>query len=182
MNDDITLATIEEQAELTAEARAELLGIIERLKAGIDQLKAVATPELRAALAAYNTANDALREQIHRAPQLFDQPRTRTFHGLKVGFQKSKDSLVIDDDDRCCMLIEKHLPDQADVLVITIKKPAREAMKQLSKSELKRVGARMVDGVDQLVLKPIDGDIEKLMKALVGDPFLTEEDGNERAA
>lgn len=170
----ITLSTIEEQSAHVAKVRQELADAVAVLQAGIDTLKQQAGPNIRAALAAYNTAEDALRAMLSGAPSLFEKPRTRVFHGLKVGYQKGKGGLSIDDDLRCVALIKKHFPDQVDVLIRVTEKPVKDALEQLSASDLKKLGVHIVEADDQVVLRAIESDIDKLIKALTGDPLLQE--------
>lgn len=171
----ISLATIEAQAAATAAARDDLAQAIGGLQAAIDALKAEHAPALRAHLSAYNTQQEALRGLLEDAPELFQRPRTVVFHGLKLGYQKGKGGLAIEDDARCVQLIKRHFADQAEVLIRTTEKPARDALAQLSAAELKRLGVHIVQADDQVVLKAVDGDIDKLIKALTGDPLLTED-------
>ena len=54
-------------------------------------------------------------------------------------------------------------------------KPAKDAIGQLSVADLKRIGVHVVDAGDEIVLRPIEGDLDKLIKALTGDSLLTED-------
>lgn len=175
MNTPVSLATIEDRARAVAAARDALATELNTLKARIDALKVEAGDSLRAHLRTYNSAEAELRQVIEAAPQLFQKPRTLVLHGLKVGYQKGKGGLSIEDEARTVALIRKHLADQADVLIRVTEKPAKDAIGQLSVADLKRIGVHVVDAGDEIVLRPIEGDLDKLIKALTGDSLLTED-------
>ena len=64
-------------------------------------------------------------------------------------------------------LIKKHLPDQAELLIDVVETPAKNAIAMLPVTDLKRIGANVKAAGDQVVIKPADGAIDKLVKALV---------------
>lgn len=104
---------------------------------------------------------------ILSVPELFEKPRTITMYGIKVGLQKSKGNLEIDDMDKTIRLIRKHLPEQAEVLINIKETASKDALMNLSAAELKKIGARITDTTDKLVLKLTDTDTEKLVEALL---------------
>ncbi|MBF0569109.1 MAG: hypothetical protein HQK95_09645 [Nitrospirae bacterium] len=104
---------------------------------------------------------------ILSAPELFEKPRTITMYGIKVGLQKSKGNLEIDDMDKTIRLIRKHLPDQAEVLINVKETASKDALLNLSAAELKKIGAKITDTTDKVVLKSTDTDTEKLVDALM---------------
>lgn len=49
------------------------------------------------------------------------------------------------------------------------KKPAKDALKQLGVKDLARLGVTLIDAGDEIVIKPVDGEIDKLVNALLKD-------------
>ncbi|HRQ63918.1 MAG TPA: hypothetical protein PKZ76_03490, partial [Xanthomonadaceae bacterium] len=115
-----------------------------------------------------------LHAAVEASPDLFQQPKTRTLHGIRVGWMKQRGKLEIADTASTVALIEKLLPDQVDVLIKTTKAPVRPALQQLCVRDLKRIGVAVTDDVDTVVIKAADGDLDKLIAALLDDPELEE--------
>lgn len=158
---------IEARAKLYAERRERLAAIVADLNAGIEALKRNAMPELKRAIASAATQHDQLRTLIESAPDLFVKPRSFVFHGIKLGYQKGKGKIEWDDPDRVVRLIKKHFPDQADVLIATSEKPAKDALNNLTAGELKKLGISVIDGNDAVFIKPTDSAVDKMVDALL---------------
>jgi hypothetical protein len=161
------LTDIEQRARAFAEARAEVAGIVSYLNEAIDDLKRERMPALKRCIAKVADRHDRLKGIIEANPQFFVKPKTVVMHGVKVGYTKGKGGITFDDPAQVCKLIKKHLPEQADVLIITKESPAKDALAQLSAADLKRIGCTVVNTGDQVVIKPADSEVDKLVDALV---------------
>lgn len=164
---ETTLDHINADAKLLADARAQLGLMMQALNAGLEALKADAMPEIRSAIDAASVAWQALECRIRANPQLFVKPRTVAAHGITFGIEKGKGAIKIDDPEKTCKLIRKHLPELADTLIVTSEAPLKKGVAQLSVADLKRIGATVVDAADQVVIRPAPSDVDKLVKALV---------------
>jgi len=162
-----TLNEIEARAKLYAEARERLAGIVADLNAGIEALKRQAMPELKRAIGRAGTHHDQLRRLLENAPDLFVRPRSVVFHGIKLGFQKGKGTIAWDDADQVVRLIKKHFPEQADVLIVTAERPAKDALNNLTVAELKKLGIRVIEGGDAIFIRPTDSAVDKMVDALL---------------
>ncbi len=63
--------------------------------------------------------------------------------------------------------IKKHLPEQADVLIKLKETPVKDALAQLSAAELKKLGVTVSEAGDQVVVKPVDSEVDKMVDALM---------------
>lgn len=162
-----TLSDIEKQAKRYSEARAAVAEIVSALNEAMDALKRTELPKLRRAIARAAEHHDALKQLIELAPELFTKPRTQTLHGIRLGYMKEKGKLQFDDADRVVALIEKHFPDQVELLIATTKKPVKKALEQLSAAELKRVGITITDAGDAVFIQPTDSAVDKMVDALL---------------
>ena len=170
-----TLPEIERRAKLYADARAALAAVVADLNAGMDALKRQALPEIKRAVARAAEHYDTLQDLIQSAPELFARPRTVTLHGVRVGYAKGKGGIAWDDPDAVVAAIQKHLPEQAEALIRWTGKPLKEALNQLDVADLKRIGCRVVGTGDQIVIRPVDSEVDKLVDALLKDATETEE-------
>lgn len=149
-------------------AARDLLG--ERLRQLNDRIEAAkreAMPLIRSALATAKAAENELSGAIESAPQLFRRPRTVIFHGVKVGIEKGKGQIRIEDADRTLTLIKKHLPDQVELLIRTQEVPLKTPIAQLTAADLKRIGVEIVEAGDQVVIKAVDGELDKMLNTLL---------------
>ena len=163
----MSLPDIERRAKALAETRERLAAIVTELNAGIDALHRAQMPALRRAVAAVAGRHDELKALIAEHPELFVRPRTVVMHGIKLGFAKGKGSVEFDDADQVVRLIEKHHPDQVDILVQVEKTPVKAALAQLSAAELKKLGVTVEGTSDVVVIKPTDSAVDKTVKALM---------------
>lgn len=168
------LTDIEPSAKAYAEARAKVAEIVTQLNDGIEALKRSHMPALKRAITRAAEKHDQLKQIIEANPALFVKPRTVIYHGVKLGLKKGTGGITFDDADQVVRLIKKHFPEQADVLVITTEKPSKDALAQLTVAELKKVGCNSVEAGDQVVIKPTDSEVDKLVDTLLKGATETE--------
>lgn len=157
-----------------AAARSELADQLAILRAMQDSAKRQRLRFIRTALAKLTDAHDQLKSAVETSTDLFKSPKTRVLHGVKVGFAKQRGKLEIDNADAVVKLIRKHFPDQFDALVKTTYTPVRAALQNMQVVDMKRLGVRVTDDVDAVVIKPADTELDKLIDALLNDEELEE--------
>lgn len=165
------MSGIEEIDRLTEVYATARLALSEKMDVVNQELTAVKRRYLRSlrgladkALAARSDLSGA----IDGARELFEKPRTRVLHGIKVGLAKNKGRFECDDEAKTIALIRKHMnPGSAALLVNVTEKLNKAALNELDAAELKKIGVRVAGAGDELVIKPADGEIEKLVDALL---------------
>ncbi len=164
-----TLIQISELARPYAETRAELafkLGVLE------DELMAAKhrhLPDIRKVLARAQTQRDKIITAVNQSPTLFEKPKTQMFHGIRIGFQKAKGAITWDDESMVVKLIKKFFPDRTDDLIKTTEKPVKATLQNLSAADLKRLGVQVVESGEEVVIRPMDGELDKLVDRLLAD-------------
>jgi arsenate reductase-like glutaredoxin family protein len=171
----ITLTDIEALTRQYAEARAALAERVQELEDEIARLRRQRLPAIRRALGAAQERRDRLASAIAEAPALFERPKSVIFHGVRVGYQKGRGSITWDDDARVVALIRRHLPDQADALIRVVERPLKTALAQLSTAELRRLGVEVVETGEEIVIRPVDGELDRLIERLLADSERVEE-------
>lgn len=164
-----SMAQIEDAARRYAGARTTLAEICGAFNQDLAAAKSRYIGRLKRAVAFAKEREAELAAAIEESGELFVKPKTVVFHGVKVGFQKAKGKIEFDDADQVLKLIRKHFPDQADVLINTTEKPAKEALQQLTAAELKRLGISVVESGDQVVIKDTTSEVDKMVEALLKD-------------
>ncbi|MGB3749412.1 MAG: hypothetical protein WA961_14530 [Rhodanobacter sp.] len=165
---------IEQRAKVFAGARDELASRLQDLRDEQETAKRRRLQGIKNSLARFTAAHGELKEAIETSAGEFRSPKTRVLHGIKVGFMKQRGKLELGDVDTVVKLIRKHFPDQFDTLVKITEKPVAAALGNLPASDLKRLGVRIADDVDAVVLKPVDGELDKLIAALINDDDVAE--------
>lgn len=163
----MTLADIEAFARRHAAARAVL---VERMQGLEDELAAVRRSHARGLKGALQTAaatESELRAAVDGARPLFERPRTRVLHGLKVGLRKQPGKLTWTDPAHVVKLIRRHRPDEADALIRVTEAPVREALKQLPARELKRLGVEIAEASDAVEVRATDTAVDKWVDAML---------------
>lgn len=165
---------IESRAKAFASARDELASRLQDLRDEQETAKRRRLQGIKNSLARFTAAHGELKEAIATSPAEFKSPKTRVLHGIKVGFVKQRGKLELGDVDTVLKLIRKHFPDQVDTLIKVDESPVKAALQNLPAGDLKRLGVRITDDVDAVVLKPVDGDLNKLIAALINDDDVAE--------
>lgn len=176
-----TMEDIEQLTEAYANARQSLELHTQELE---DELRLIKSSRIdfirRAAQRAHERAAE-LKAAIEASPELFERPRTRVLHGVKVGIQKGKGRLVWDDEQQVLKRIKQLYDDEIGVLVNVIERPNRAALQELPAAELKRLGVRVVDDGDYVVIRSSDSAVDKLVDALLSDESLQQQPAGESA-
>lgn len=162
-----TMQHIEARTQAYAAARSKLAEAVQQLQDGIDNLRKNNLPRIKRNLEKAGELHAELRALIAESPELFAKPKTVVFHGIKVGFEKGKGAIEFEDPEAVVKLIEKKLPDQADVLIKTTSKPVKSALKQLTVQQLKAIGCTVEESGDLVVVRAIDSEVDKLVAALL---------------
>lgn len=164
-----TLAEIE---QLTKEYSDSYSKLSDKVKILEDELESVKRKHLRY-IKQY--ADDAIEKKsllsaaLEDSPELFLKPKSIIMHGFKVGFQKGKGKITIPDEEKTILLIKKNLPDQADILIKQEEKLVKPALNNLTASDLKKVGLNLVEPTDEVLIKSVGSDIDKIVTALLKD-------------
>ncbi len=171
------IKTIETWAAHYADARRALSDELTLLQDEVEALRRQRLSTIREHLAVAQAMRDGLARAIEEGRDLFDRPRTRVLAGIKVGLQKQRGKVEIDDEARTIKLIRKLLPeDQAELLIRTRENVHKPAVYDLVAADLKRLGIAIGEDCDVLVLKPADDALDKLLAELLPD---TEPTGDE---
>lgn len=166
------MSPMEKTEHLTLAFRRQHDTLAERVTAledEVEKLKRRRMPGIRSAVQAAAQARADLAAHIERHPELFEKPRTVVVAGIRVGLMKGKGQIVWDSPQSVCRMIRKHFPDQADTLIKITEAPVKKALANLTTAELKKLGARVEETGDAVVIKPVDGDIDKLVGALLAE-------------
>lgn len=162
-----TMQEIETRTKRYADARAKLADIVGTLQTGLDALKREHLPALRRAVARTAELEAELREIVGDSADLFVKPKTVVLHGIRVGWEKGKGAIQIEDEELVVKLIRRKLPELAEQLIKTAEKPLKTGLAQLTVAQLKAIGCQVDEAGDQVVIRAVDRDVDKLVTALL---------------
>jgi hypothetical protein len=152
-----------------ARRRAALYDRLSVLEAELQSVKRRHLKAIKRCTALAAESEATLRAAIEDAPDLFAKPKTHILHGIKVGYRKGLGALDWEDDEELVRRIEKLFGDLAGDYLIVKKTPSAEALEACDATTLKRLGVSVGDDGEQVVIKPVETAIEKLVKALLKD-------------
>lgn len=165
---------IERKAKALACARAELAERVGRIRDEQDAVKRRLLAGVRTALARARDAYDALHAAVSTHPELFDKPKTRTLHGVRVGYMKQRGRMQWDDDRALIDAMRKLLGDEAEGFIRVTEKPIASRLQDLPARDLRRLGITVTDDTEAVVIKTADDALDKLIDALIGDDRIEE--------
>lgn len=160
---------IEPAAKKFADAHQELSDLVTEANYKIEAIKRAALPNIKRAVSKAANAHGDLKALIEQHSALFDSPRTVVLHGIKLGLQKGKGGIEMDDVDATIVRIQKLYGDQANAYLSYEVSVNKKALAQLPVADLKKLGCTVRDTGDEVVIKPVDGDVDKIVRALMKD-------------
>lgn len=161
-----------------AESRDELTAKVEEVQAEIDRATRRAMPQIKRLVRDVADAHDKLQAAVEASPELWaGKRRTVIVAGVRVGMAKGKGKIAWDDPEQVVRLIRRHFPGQADVLIRVKEEPVRKSLTNLTVAELRKIGCEVEDTDDQVVIKPTDSTVDKLVDALLKDAERIEQQG-----
>jgi len=167
-----TMTQIESLTKVFAAARAELAERLETLRKEQEDAKRRRLQGIKNALGRVQSAHDELKTAVQAGKDLFDNPKTRVMHGIRVGWMKQRGKLEVGDPDGIVDRIRKMLGEEAVGYIKVTEKPVMTALANLPAKDLKRLGVTLSDDIDAVVIKAADSDLDKLIDALVNDKDL----------
>jgi hypothetical protein len=151
-----------------ADARGQLAAVVTELNDCIESLKRKKMPAIKELVARAAEREAKLRAGIEGAPELFVQPRTVIFHGIKIGFQKGKGGIEFDDPGKVVDLIRKNFTEaEGEALIRIIEEPDKKMLALMPVADLKKIGCTVGNTADEVVIRPTDTAVDKIVTALL---------------
>jgi hypothetical protein len=126
-----------------------------------------ALPEIRRQTKLAAERKSQLREMIEIGKSLFEKPRTHILHGIKVGYRKLEGGVEFDDPDAIVARIHTLFPKRVADLLHVKETPDKDALRSLPAADLMRLGVELRHDSDEIVIKVVDGDVERIVAALL---------------
>jgi len=167
MSQQSELEKIERFATQYADAVDLVTQRVQALEAELADVNRQHLRGIKAAVRTVKTIESTLRSTIEANPGLFVKPRTQVLSGIRVGYSKAKGKLLINDDDKVIERIHKHLPDMEDALIKKTETVVKKALGNLTADQLKKLGVKIEDDDDKVVITITDSNVDKLVKALL---------------
>lgn len=163
-----TLGDIEHLAKRYAHRRAQLRAAVDALEGDIRQAKRKHLPTVQLRVEHAASLRDRLRACVAAHPEYFRSPKTIVLHGVRLGYAKKPDTVEWGDDITLVQRIERHVPEQAELLINRPSpKPVKKALLSLTDKLLTKLGVRKIPGADEVVVKPTDTEVDKLVDRLL---------------
>lgn len=162
-----SMEDIQTTTKTFADAHAVLVERVTVLNDKLEETKRLYLRGIKTAVEKVVESRSVLIAEIEENQYLFDKPRTQVFHGVKVGLKKQVGSIVIDDSEQTIKLIKKHFPEQVDTLIKTVETISKETLENLPAGDLKKIGVKVTDSTDSVVITPTASDVDKVVKALL---------------
>lgn len=169
------LTQIRAAAQRLADARRESVGRATALETAINKaitpIYAMHRVGLDAAAEEEAAARTELQGLVEAAPQLFSRPRSIAQDGVKCGYRKSEDTLDWEDEASVINRI-RALPELAELAALLIRTEESlnvAALAELDANARRKVGIRLIPGIDQAFISYTDSDVEKMVKAILAD-------------
>lgn len=162
-----TIADIEKATQAFSIERGKLVELVGELQIETENLKRRKIGAIRRAVDATAEKRNSLHNLLAESKDLFTKPRSLILHGVRVGYAKSKGKLDWPDGERVAELIRRHVPEQFDDLIQTRHIPIADALSRLDAALLRKIGVSVIEPDDQVVIRPTDSAVDKIVTALL---------------
>jgi uncharacterized protein YukE len=169
---------IETAAGYYADARAELREVLAKMEQEVRDVNALYRDQVMAALDQAVNARESLAALVKANPTLFESPKTKQFHGIKVGYRKQPGQLTCEDEAKSIELVRRKMKGVAEALITVRETLNKAAVKALDATDLASIGCSIREVDDELVVVAVDSDLDKLVDVLLAgdaasDPSLS---------
>jgi hypothetical protein len=165
----VTIDTIEARAKALAASRAELAERLQVLKDELEVAKRRRIQGVKNSLDRMLGDLSELEAAVIEGKALFDKPKTRVLHGIKVGYRKQPGQIQFENETDLLTTIHRLYGEDAHQLINTKESVSKTALADLPAKDLKKLGVTLTDDTDVVTIKPADSDLDKLISALIGD-------------
>lgn len=163
------LGVIDKLTKDYADARGALSDVVAILNTQLELLKRKHLKDIKRRVAVAAEKQAELKAAIEAAPDLFEKPKTLILRGVRVGFMKQKGQISWDDEAAVLARINKMYGVGADAYLSISVRPSKTALAELSAGDLKKLGVTVIEAGEQVLIKPADSDVDKLVAALLKD-------------
>ena len=164
------IETIESNCRDLAGLRGKLRKKFEARQKAVNAVAAEYDSDIREMQSQCTLCRSILLANLQTGRELFTKRKTQEFHGITVGFEKQRDSLVLPANELLVDRIEKMLPPaQSKTLLDRTVTVIKNAFKKLPIETLQKLGVTIMKGADNPIVRANDDDIETLVSKSLGD-------------
>ena len=167
MKTQLSILEIEGLIKSYASLHQKLSSLVRSMEVEMVHVKNNHLPSIIRAANEASAQKVALHTAIQVSPNLFESPRTLTMHGIKVGFMKTKGSLTWDDEDKVVNNIHRKFGENAIAYLHTKESPDKDFLSVMPEKELQSLGITVNPPTDQVVIKAMDSEVEKIVSSLL---------------
>lgn len=162
-----TMEQIEVACREYAEANDNLNEIKSQLETEVEAIKARYYRKVKSAIDHVVSKHSDLSELVSESRDLFVNPKTVIFHGVKVGYIKGNDVLEIKKNKVTVDAIKDAFDETTQKTLIKVTEtPIKDAIKQLETEDLKRIKCKLIPGKDEVHISTVDTEVDKLIDSL----------------
>lgn len=168
-----TMKAVEKQTKRFARAHKKLTRTLEKLNGQIQKAQRRFLEDIKTWAGVAGLEKGSLATMLLTSPELFKDPRTVVFHGVKVGLHLGQPTIQVTNEDATIRAIEAdgELSQKADALIDTERSVNAKGLAGLTDAQLARIHATRVPAKNVVVIKPTGGDVEKAAAALLKEAY-----------
>lgn len=160
------LTTIETAARVYSEEIRRLMELVGNRDAEVDVVNERYELDIRRQFARCEKSLSDTYMYVEESPAHFQNPKTKTFGNIKVGYIKQKDSVEHQRPELVIQRIRQLMPDRYDELVRTELTLSKEALRNLTSAEMDLIGVTLIPGGDIPSVSLMDKEAAKRLKAM----------------
>jgi hypothetical protein len=162
-----TMEQIEVACREYAEANDNLNEIKSQLETEVEAIKVKYYRKVKSAIDHVVSKHSDLSELVSESRDLFVNPKTVIFHGVKTGYIKGNDVLEIKKNKVTVDAIKDAFDETTQKTLIKVTEtPIKDAIKQLETEDLKRIKCKLIPGKDEVHISTVDTEVDKLIDSL----------------
>lgn len=160
---------LDKQAADLAGAQTLLDEAVAQCESARAEVLRMCAPEIRRLATIVARRQSALLEKVAENRAAFEQPKTATLHGFRLGWRKQPGRIECEDDASVIERIRRLLKPLADGLIRVKESLDKPALRSLSGDQLAKIGVSIQADFDAPFVARVAGDTEKLVTALLAE-------------
>jgi hypothetical protein len=164
----MSLLEVENQTKKYADLYSGLTDLLTDMDKEVKWVQDKYRVKIKEEITKLKSTGENLKSLLEENKGSFEKPKTQIFFNIRVGFMKGKGKKEFN-NAKTVELIKKYLSDKKDSLIKIEETVISKALDTLTAIELKKVGVHIEDAQDEIVIRPVDTEIQKAVNKIISE-------------
>jgi hypothetical protein len=171
----MNLTKIENKTKKYADVYSDISRHVTIMRNEVEAAENRCLPNIKTLLVKLKAAGEDLRLEINDNKHLFVKPKTIILHNFRIGIMKGKGKKEFNNANTIKLIRKWFPPVEQKQLIETKEKVVSSALDTLPAPDLKKIGVEIKDAHDEIIIRPVDSEIKKVIDKIIAEIKYDEE-------